>query len=226
MHREDERQRRSASAEQRAIGLARAAVWIVDERRPVQRDEAVTARFEPMDAPRLVCARGIDVLEQRVDHRVADEMHEASVDPFGGKVVDGARGMCEQDRAEVVGEPAVVLLRHRRIEAAQPGLEVRDRDVELDRGERAGERRVHVAGDDDEGGPPLEEHLLDADERPRGLLGVRAGADAEEDVGLRQAELARGRRPTSRRRSAGPCGRAGASSGRRRRGRRAPAPPS
>ena len=110
--------------------------------------------------------------------------------------------------AQVVGEQAVVLLRHRRVEAAQAGLEVRDRDVELDRGERAGERRVDVARDDDAGRAPLEQHLLDADERPRRLLAVRAGADAEEDVRLGQAELGRGRRPTCRRRSAGRCGRA------------------
>ena len=38
-------------------------------------------------------------------------------------------------------------------------------------------------------GLALEQHLLDADERAGGLLGVRAGADAEEDVGRRQPEL-------------------------------------
>ena len=39
------------------------------------------------------------------------------------------------------------------------------------------------------GGLPLQQHLLDADERAGGLLGVRTGADAEEDVGRGQAEL-------------------------------------
>ena len=110
-------------------------------------------------------------------------------DSLAREVVDRALGVDEEDAAQVVGEHAVVLLGHRRVEAAQARLEVRDRDVELHRGERAGERRVDVAGHDDELRPPLEQHLLDADERPRGLLAVGAGADAEEDVGLGQPEL-------------------------------------
>ena len=74
----------------------------------------------------------------------------------------------------MVGELAVVLLRHRRVEAAEPRLEVRDRNAELRRGERAGERRVDVARRRRRAvGSPLEEHLLDADERARGLLAVR-----------------------------------------------------
>ena len=52
-----------------------------------------------------------------------------------------------------------------------------------------GERRVDVARDDDEVRTPLEQHLLEPDESLRGLLGVRSGADAEEHVGLGQAEL-------------------------------------
>jgi hypothetical protein len=89
----------------------------------------------------------------------------------------------------VVGEHPVVLLRHRRVVAAQPRLEVRYRDLELHRRERAGERRVDVAGDDDERRLALQQHLLDADESARGLLGVCAGADTEEDIGSRQTEL-------------------------------------
>ena len=54
----------------------------------------------------------------------------------------------------------------------------------------------------------LEQHLLDADERARRLLGVRARADAEEDVRRRQPELVEEDRPTCRRRSAAPCARA------------------
>ncbi len=64
-----------------------------------------------------------------------------------------------------------------------------DRDVELHRRERARERRVDVTGDDDEVGLPLEQDSFDPDERPRRLLRVGAGADAEEDVRLRQVEL-------------------------------------
>ena len=97
--------------------------------------------------------------------------------------------MGQQDVREVVRQLAVVLLRHRLVEAAQSRLEMGDRDVELDGGERGGERRVDVARDDDEVGRLVEQELLDRDERPRRLLAVRAGPHAEELVGLRHPEL-------------------------------------
>ena len=163
---------------------------IVHERRPVERDEPVLAGLHSELFPRLLGARRVDVREDGVDHRVADEVRQLEVDPLPREVVERALGMDEEDAAQVVGEQPVVLLGHPVVVAAQAGFEVGDRDVELDRGERAGERRVHVAGDDDHVRAPLEQHLLDADERLRGLLAVRAGADAEEHVGLGQAELA------------------------------------
>ena len=82
--------------------------------------------------------------------------------------------MREEDGAHVVGEAAVVLLRHRRVEAAEARLDVRDRNPELRRRERARERRVDVAGHDDERGLVLDEHRLDPDERTRRLLRVTA----------------------------------------------------
>ena len=97
--------------------------------------------------------------------------------------------------AQLVGQAPVDLLGHRVVEAAQAGLDVGDRDPELGRDERRGERRVHVAIDDDE-------RRL---ERP-GSTGSRAtiraavwpawvpGADAQIDVGLRQP---RSRKKTS-----------------------------
>ena len=61
--------------------------------------------------------------------------------------------------------------------------------LQLGRDERAGERRVRVAVDEHGVGPRLERRALDADEHRGRLLGVRARADAEPDVGLAQAEL-------------------------------------
>ena len=109
--------------------------------------------------------------------------------PSVREVLDRLLLVDEQQARDVIGEHAVVLLGHRAVAAAQARLEVRDRDLELHRRERSRERRVHVAGDDDERRLALQQHLLDADERPGGLLGVRAGADAEEDVRRRQPEL-------------------------------------
>ena len=162
---------------------------VVDERRPVERDEAVVAGPQPQLLPGRRGAGGLDVREHRVDHRVPDEVRQREVDPLALEVVERALGVDEQDAADVVGDEPVVLLGHRPVVAPQAGLEMGDRDVELHRRERAGERRVDVAGDDDEVGLPVEQDPLDPDERPRRLLRVGARADAEEDVRLRQVEL-------------------------------------
>ena len=89
----------------------------------------------------------------------------------------------------MIGESAIVLLGHRRVEAAQTRLEVAHRDVELHRGERGRERRVHVTGYDDEVRTQLEERPLELVERARRLLGMGPRSDRELDVRLRQREL-------------------------------------
>ena len=71
----------------------------------------------------------------------------------------------------MVGQPPVQLLGHRRVEAAQSGLDVGDRDRELCGRECCGDRRVDVAGDDDEVGLLALEETGDSAEDQRGLLG-------------------------------------------------------
>src|SRR5581483_10772011 len=187
--RREEHRRRPRERRQAVERLAE-QVGVVDERGAVQRDERVLAFGEPVGAPRLARARDAEMREQRVDHRVADAMNACLVDPLAREIRVRARRVRQQERAQVVREQPVVLLRHRRVEAAEARLDVRDRDVELRRGEGAGERRVDVAGDDDERRLPVEQHLLDADEGPGRLLGMRARADSEKDVGRGEAELA------------------------------------
>ena len=162
---------------------------VVDERGAVQRHERVAAGLDAELLPAAARAGGVEVLEQRVDHRVADEV-DAGCDPLALEVRDRLLRVREQDVADVVGEDAVVLLRHRPVEAAQARLDVRDLDAELDGGERARERRVDVAGDDAEVDLALHQHPLDPDQRLRRLLAVRSRADAEELVRPRHPELA------------------------------------
>ena len=116
-------------------------------------------------------------------------MDPARVDALSSQVLRGPVGVGEENLAQVVGEAAVGLLGHALVEAAQSGLDMRDRDAKLRRRERSCESRVDVAGDDDQCWHVLEQHLLDADERSGCLLGMRSGSDAEEDVRLRQAQL-------------------------------------
>ena len=84
---------------------------------------------------------------------------------------------------------AVDLLRHRAVERAHAGLDVRDGDAGLHRGERAGERRVGVAVDEQRVGSDVGDQRLERGEHARGLRGVRAAADAEQVLGRRQLEL-------------------------------------
>jgi hypothetical protein len=62
-------------------------------------------------------------------------------------------------------------------------------DPELRCRQRDGERRVDVATRAHQVGAPIEQHLLEGPQRTRGLRAVRARADAQEDVRLRQPQV-------------------------------------
>jgi hypothetical protein len=66
---------------------------------------------------------------------------------------------------------------------------MRDGNAELGGGQRACERGVDVPADDNEVGTLLGEDALECDQREPRLLAVRARADAEEAIGLREAEV-------------------------------------
>jgi hypothetical protein len=94
----------------------------------------------------------------------------------------------EQQIRDLIGEDAIDLFRHRAVETAQARFHVYYGHAFLDRDERAGERRVHVA-DDEHGRWPLAiEHGLEAPHDLGGLHGVRSGADLQIDVGVGYAE--------------------------------------
>jgi hypothetical protein len=89
----------------------------------------------------------------------------------------------EEHVGDRVGQDAVDLLRHGAVEAAQAGLDVHQRHLELGRHQPAGDGRVHVA-DDEHGVRPLFQHdRLETLHDHRGLGGVGAAADLEVDVG-------------------------------------------
>ena len=70
-------------------------------------------------------------------------------DPLGAQVLDRGRRRREEPARQVVGDDPVDLLGHPPIEAAQAGLDVRDGQPELGGDQRAGQRRVRVAVDQD-----------------------------------------------------------------------------
>ena len=119
-----------------------------------------------------------------------------------------ASSLCRKRRSEnSVGDDPVDLLGHRAVEAAQAGLDVGDRDAHLGRGQRRGQGRVDVAGDDHEVG------LLPRAARARGA--PSCGPSAPRGCRSRPRACGRARAcpaprrrpPTSAGRSAGRCGR-------------------
>src|SRR5205814_7462188 len=129
------------------------------------------------------------VTEDRVDHRVAHEMHAPGIDSFAEEVLHRALTVREEESARMVRETSVRLFRHRFVEAPQPGLDVRDGDLQPRRRKGSGQRRVDVARDDDQRRLVLDEYALDADESLRDLFGVRSRSRSEEHVWLRHLEL-------------------------------------
>ena len=92
------------------------------------------------------------------------------VDALGAEVRERLVRVGEEQIGELVGDDAVDLLGHRAVEAAQPRLEVGDRDPELGGDERRGERRVHVAGNDHEVRALASRHGLEPLHHARRLL--------------------------------------------------------
>ena len=85
--------------------------------------------------------------QQRVDHRIADQVHRIHRPAFAGQVPDRLGRRHEQQRAQLVGEPPVDLLRHGVVEAAQAGLHVSQRNAELRAGQGRAQGGVDVTVD-------------------------------------------------------------------------------
>ena len=162
---------------------------VVDVRRPVERDEHVLVLVDAVLRPQRALAGRTLEAAQRVDHRVADVADARGVDALAREVLLRLRAVREQQVGEAVGEDAVDLLGHRPVARPQACLEMGDRDVQLRGGERAGERRVDVTGDDHDGGVDVEQDPLEGDQHLAGLLAVASRADAERVVGCREPEV-------------------------------------
>ncbi len=119
-----------------------------------------------------------------------------SANPSRARLVHGRRGGSEKQVGQVVGHDPIPLLRHVRVEGAEPGLHVRQprprstvRD-ELGGGHRAGEGGVRVAVDDDHVRHLVQQDRLEAAQDLRRLDRMAAAADLEIAVGRRQLQVA------------------------------------
>src|SRR5690606_3259065 len=120
----------------------------------MERDDTIwSVKAELLDYPRRL--EPIPEGEQRVDHRVADEMHALDRDSFSREVPNRLRAGDEMEIREGVGDDSVDLLRHRTVETPKSGFYMRDRNLHLRCGHCSRQRRIDVAVDHD----PLRPHL-------------------------------------------------------------------
>ncbi len=145
--------------------------------------------------------------ERDVGHHVADEMRRAG-DALGARGSPSPTAVEQSSRSLAWSvSDAVELLRHRAVEGAHAGLDVRDRDAGLRRRERARQRRVGVAVDEHHVGPLRGDLALQQRRAcaPSARCCCRRRRAARGRAPARRAR--RRRRATSRRRSAGRCAR-------------------
>jgi hypothetical protein len=94
-----------------------------------------------------------------VVHRVAD-VQRALREALAREVAHRRRRRAQQQIGGVIGEDAVVLLGHRAVPRAQPGLDVGEPQLALLGRERAAQRRVRVAVHDHPVGLRVAQHLF------------------------------------------------------------------
>jgi hypothetical protein len=126
---------------------------------------------------------------ERIDHDVADTLDFRRGNALACQVLVPVRRGRPQEIADGVRRQTVDLLGHAAVAAAQPRLEVSDRNQQLRAHECARQSRVHVADDDDPIGPRCEARLFVLDHHAARLLGVAAAAYAQMHLGLRHAQI-------------------------------------
>ncbi len=116
-------------------------VRVVDVLGPVEGAEHVAGRGQPI-ASEQRAPRGWrrEEVEHRIDHRVAGEHDLVAADAFGSEVGPVDLRRCQAEVREVVDDDTVVLLGHGPVEAAQPGFDVHERDLQGVRSERSRDR--------------------------------------------------------------------------------------
>ena len=156
----------------------------------MQRDEQVRAGLEADRASgAAVRNRGLE-RDERVDHRVADERDPLGVDALARQVARAPRASGEQQVRDLVGDDPVDLLGHRAVEAAQAGLDVADAGCSsLAAASAAASVELTSPGTITRSGSLASSTGSMPLHHARRLRRVRAGADAEQVVGLRHAEL-------------------------------------
>ncbi len=157
----------------------------------MDRHEHVALGYERVVPEDLVVGgRDAGVRDGGVEHDVAHGTDGRPGDALAFEVRHGRRRRYEQQIGGVVGQHPVDLLGHPPIEAAQPGLDVGDRQVEFGGRKGTGQGRVGVAEHEHPVGLGTLQNGFDRLDHPPGVLAVRSATDTEVVVGLRQPKVA------------------------------------
>ena len=144
------------------------------------RRQQVTSGLEPkaFENPALLL-RLSTVIQRGIEHHVSDEMDIVTVDPFALQILYGGSSRREEQVGNVIREYAVDFFRHDPIEGPQPSLDVSSWNVQLDRGECTGQRRVGVSVNHDLLGFDRHENRVERLDHSAGLLSVRSGSNSK-----------------------------------------------
>ena len=144
------------------------------------RRQQITSALEPkaFENPALFL-RLSTVIKRGIKHHIADEMDIVTVDPLALQILHGGSSRREEQVGNVIREYPVDLFRHDPIEGPQPRLDVSSRNVQLDRGECTGQRRVGVSVNDDLLGFDRYENRVERLDHSAGLLSVRSGSNSK-----------------------------------------------
>jgi hypothetical protein len=127
--------------------------------------------------------------DESINHYVADAVNLRGVDAFANKIFIAVGRGSEQQVGELVGEQTINFFGHAAVAGAQAGFDVADADRELGTDESGGDGGVDVTIDEDEIGPEFEQDWFERNHHRRGLLRMRAGANAKVAIGLRHFQL-------------------------------------
>ncbi len=139
----------------------------------------------------LPCRHGsLQVPQERIDHHVADEVDAPVLDPLPEKVLAGASLGREQQIRKPIGQDPVDLLGHAVVEAAEARLDVNHGHPLLGRHQRAGDRGIDVADDENRDGTGCVDDRLEPPHDLGRLDRVAGAAHLQIRVRFGNAELA------------------------------------
>ena len=167
MHRKNDRQfETSELLEQHAETLDS-----IDVLGSVKRGQNEASGGNPETAQKiLLSSRDRESTRGDVHNGVSGDRDPRFGDAFGEEVVPGLIRRRETQVRQMIGEDAVVLLRHEPIEASQTGLDMRQRNFQGVGRQRASQGRIGIALYHDQRRTPLRELLLEAEHKLANLL--------------------------------------------------------